>query len=443
MPDKERREIIFNKLGYQPSDLQQSIHDSDTRMKLVAGGERSGKSYSSAMEYMGKFWETPLLWLVAADYERTRAEFGYICEAFTTLGIDYTATKQIDPGEVLVSNQFRIATKSAKDPRRIGMEAPTGVLGCEASQLDYESFLRIRGRIAEKRGWMLMSGTFESSLGWYPDVFTRWQLPNIDEGKSFSLPTWSNLAIFPGGRDDPEIKALERGCSKEWFLERYAGVPTPPAGRVFDEFSNPMHTGISGEYEYDPANTVHLAVDPGFSSAYSVLACQKKGDHLYVVDEIYERGLVTSDIIKICKAKPWWDKVIGGAIDIAALQHQALPAVSEVWLKESGVYLRSQKIAIRDGIERTKTFLMINPLTNQPRLHINAKCKGLISELGGCNSPISGQTEVYQWKKDREGNIISETPEDKHNHSCKALTYLLVDLFGYTSIRSRPRVKFF
>ena len=149
-------------------------------------------------------------------------------------------------------------------------------------------------------------------------------------------------------------------------------------------------------------------------------------------------------MIKIAKQKPWWGKVVGGAIDIAALQHQAMPAVVEIWLKEAKVHLRSQKIKIQDGIEAVKRFLGVNPVTNSSLLHINAKAKGLISEMGGCPSPLDGQTKVYKWRTDREGNIVGEVPDDKNNHACKALAYGIVDLFGYSPAQHRqPFIKFF
>jgi len=290
---------------------------------------------------------------------------------------------------------------------------------------------------------MLLSGTFEGSLGWYPQLFTRWQASNADGGKSFIIPSWSNTALYPGGRGDPEIKALESTMSPDWFMERFAGRPCPPRGRVFEEFSVPVHVGIGKEYEFDPSQPCWIWVDPGYASAYAVLVAQIRGDHVYIVDEIFENGFVTSDIIKIAKQRPWWNKVLGGAIDIAALQHQAMPAPAEVWLKEAGVLLTSQKLAIRDGIERVKTFLIVNPIDNQPRLHINAKCKGLISEFGGCENPLTGQSAVYQWKRDREDRIIGEVPDDKNNHAAKALAYGLVSRFGYSTATRQARIKFF
>jgi len=439
----EQKKLIFDKLAYYPTAVQEPIHKNESRIRLVAGGERSGKSFSSAAEYLSRFWESPLVWLVAADYSRTKAEYDYICEGFEKLHVNYQASRHVDPGEITIEGGFRIVTKSAQDYRKLAMEAPDGIIGCEASQLDYETFLRLRGRIAEKRGWLLLSGTFESSVGWYVEAYNRGQAPNEEDLVSFSLPTWSNLAIFPLGKEDPEIKALEAASSKEWFMERFGGLPSPPKGVVFNEFRNHIHTGIGGEYEFDPAGLVYLWVDPGFQHAYAVEVAQKHGEDIYIIDEIYERNLVTSDIIKIAKQRPWWNRVIGGAIDIAGRQHQAMPAPIEVWLQEGGIPLRSQRIRIQDGIERMKSCLNVNPLTNKPMLHINAKCKGLISELGGCPSPLTGQTAIYKWRQDSQGALIGDTPDDKNNDAAKATIYGLVDLIGYTPVLRKQKIKFF
>ena len=388
----------------------------------------------SANDLTAQMFFGKLYWLVAADYERTKAEYNYICENLDRLKIEYNATKHVDPGQIDVEGDITIVTKSAKDPRRLAYEAPDGILGCEASQLDYETYLRLRGRLLEKRGWLLLSGTFESSLGWYVEAFERGKAQNSEDMVSFSLPTWSNIHIFPQGRDDPQIKKLEDSMPREWFMERFGGVPTPPRGLVFNDFRTHIHVG---DYKFDPTELCYLFVDPGYASAYSVLVAQKNGDDLNIVDEIYEKGLITSDIIKICKQKPWWNRVVGGAIDIAATQHQAMAAPTEVWLREAGISLRHRKIRIQDGIEAVKRMLVVSPKTNSALLHIDSGIRGLISEFGGCPNPLNGQTMVYQWRVDNSGNVIGDTPDDKNNHSSKALAYGIVDLYGYSAFKPK------
>jgi len=443
MPNEAQQKLIFDKLEYNPTSEQWAIHKCPARLRLVAGGERSGKSHSAAHDLMGRFFEGKLFWLVAADYERTRAEYDYICDSLTKLGINYTASKKVDPGEIIVEGGFLITTKSAKDPRKLAMLPPDGILVCEASQIDFETFLRLRGRLIEKRGWMLMSGTFESSLGWYVDMFNLGKTSNKYELESFSLPTWTNLVIFPGGRTDPEIQAIEAMSSPEWFNERFGGVPTPPRGLVFNEFRTHIHVGAGKEYEFDPLEPVYLWTDPGYAAYCAVEVVQKRGDEVFIVDEIYEKSLVTSEVVIVAKQKPWWNKVVGGAIDIAGTQHQSMPAPSEIWFNEGGVSLRSQKIRIQDVIERLKSSLKVNPITNRPAIHINTKCEGLISELGGCPQPGTGQTAIYKWRMDRDGVVVGDVPEDKNNHAIKATIYGLVDLIGYTPYQNRAKTKFF
>ena len=212
----EQRDALFSAIGYTPTAAQLDILNDDARFKLVAGGVRAGKSNLGAMymfeKIMAKIVEDPdaasgsVYWLVAADYERTRGEFDYLGDAFNRLGIIKRATRQVDPGYIEVSvgsknlKPLIIKTKSATDYRKLAMEAPMGIVACEASQLDQESYWRLMERVAEKRGWVFLEGTFEGSLGWYPQQFTSWQSPgiqNLESAKNFSLPTWTNTHIFP------------------------------------------------------------------------------------------------------------------------------------------------------------------------------------------------------------------------------------------------------
>ncbi len=72
-----------------------------------------------------------------------------------------------------------------------------------------------------------------------------------------------------------------------------------------------------------------------------------------------------------------------------------------------------------------------DPQTNAPKLIVNPKCEGILSEFGVVPNPFDGQTRAYRWKVDRDGNIVGEQPDDKNNHGIKAVIYGLVDRFGY------------
>ena len=435
------RDYLYEKVGFAPTDEQVAILESPYRFNLVAGGEQAGKSMVASKYLLGRFMETEepgLYWLVAADYERTRAEFEYLVQDFATLGILKQASKRVDPGYIVLADGTRIETKSAKDPRTLAMRAPHGILGCEASQLDMETFFRLRGRCAPKRGWMFLAGTFEGSLGWYPQMYTAWAAGADPEAKAYSLPSWTNKYLYPGGREDPEIQRLKEVASDDFYMERIEGKPSPPKGLVFTEFRPDAHVV---DVEYVPDVPVHLWMDPGYAGGYAVEVIQVQGEQIQVIDEIYEVGLVTDEIIDIAKSRPWWPDVKFGVIDIAGNQHQAMAAPAEVWLQQAGLYLSSQKVKINEGTERLKGWLKIDPRTHAPRIVFSPKCIGIMSEFGMAPNPFDGQTRAYRWKTDREGNIVGDTPEDKYNHGVKAIIYGLIDRFGYSYVQGHDRIK--
>ena len=246
------------------------------------------------------------------------------------------------------------------------------------------------------------------------------------------MPTWTNSSIFPLGEHDPEILKMKEEHSEDWFNERVAGVPSPPTGLVHPSFDVNIHVR---NVQFDPDEVVYLAVDPGYSrvteSAYAVEVCHIINGQVRVFDEIFERELVVSDIIDLCRNRFWWKETLKvGVIDVAGTAHAgAMPSYTEIWLKEANINMLSQPVKIIDGIERMNSMLKADPLTLEPNLVIDPRCKGLISEFGGSANPFDGQIRVYKWNMNREGSIVGNVPRDKYNHGIKALKYLLVHQF--------------
>ena len=430
---------LYSMVDFTPTQAQVPIINSDKRYILVAGGEQAGKSMIASKYLLSRVFETEgkgLYWLVAADYERTRAEYEYLVDDFSKLGVLKKASKRVDPATIELVDGTLIQTKSAKDPRTLAMRAPNGIIGCEASQLDLETFHRLRGRCAPKRAWMFLAGTFEGSLGWYPQMFQTWQYGE-DDSQSYSLPSYTNKHLYPEGETDPEILKLQRMTSDDFFKERIMGIPSPPQGLVFSEFRPDTHVQ---DVEYIPDEPVHIWIDHGYASAYAVCAVQIINDQVRVFDEIYEQNLITEEIIDIAMQKDWWKDVQFGVTDIAGYQHQAMSAVAEVWLDKAGLYMDAEKIRINDGTERLKSMLKLDPSTQEPKIIVSPNAKGLLSELGFAPNPFNGQTQVYKWKTDRDGNVVGNQPEDKYNHSVKALIYGLVNRFGYSYLAKRNSI---
>ena len=290
---------------------------------------------------------------------------------------------------------------------------------CEAAQQSHEVWLRLRGRVAEKRGTLLASGTFEGSLGWYPDKWREWRQPNADSGISFSLPTWSNIVVYPGQEDDPEIRALRESYPDALFMERFGAIPCPPSTLVFPEFDYGLNVkNIQAEYRWDEYyGGIEVAIDPGYANPYAVVALWHDGHKVYIIDEVYVTNKTGEKVIAECKKRPWWEYVQGGVIDVAGKGHHGGKSQVEIWYELTGLRLRSQFVSIQDGIDRYKTFLST---PNGPRLFYDERCVHGIKEHG-----------QYKYRATKEDRPVSEKPVDRDNHIIKAVTYWLVDNFGF------------
>ncbi len=432
----ESKALIFEKMGYVPTEGQIPVHFTEARIKEVVGGIRSGKSTVGGAEIIGDYGHGNLYWLLGSDYEMCREEFNYIVDWAHILGIVQNCHyPSRDQCRLILEPDIVIETKSAKYPEKIAAKAVRGILMCEAAQMSYDIFLRCIERLTQLDGFLIATGTLETSLDWYSDKWKEYQIPgNTDGGASFSLPSWSNLKIFPGGRQDPKILKAEAILGKERFSERYGGVPIKPKGIVLPEFKTTLHTG---HYPVNWDVPIYIGVDPGYDpGVYSVLFLQFIADHIFVVAEIYEQMMGTEQIIAMTNKKPYFKLIEGGAIDIAAKQHHGQKPVWDIWSHPPepyfGVRLDSRRIKpINDGVNKLRQFMIPHPITHEVQLHIDSSCRGLISELGGCKPPsnIDGGG-VWRRKMDKAGNVLSEEPDEKHCHSAKALIYAVVSRYG-------------
>jgi hypothetical protein len=430
---------ILRELGSELSPEQYAVLLCADREILASGGERAGKSYVGAKYYTVRFPYCDLVWIAGKDYERCHSEFEYIAQDMLKLGVvrsDSIHTPKNGQWDMTLNlpqsnypdRKVLIKTWSLQDWLKVGSEAPDMIIGCEIAQITLPEYRRLCDRTAEKRGTVIGTGTFEGSLGWYPEMWKLYQLPG-QMGKSFSLPSWSNRVIYPGGINDPEIIRLKNKYPADYFNERFGAVPAPPKGIVFPEFRYLTHVREL-TVEDKP---IELWIDPGYAGAYAVEVVQIINDVVRIVDEVYMQAY-TEDVMTVCMQKPWWKLVHGGVIDVAARQHQGgVVPIAEQWLKgPAHLYLSSMKVEEAAGRDTMHTFLKVNPIEHEPKVLVDPKCKGLLSEFGVCPNPFTEEAAPYSWKMNQVGQTQGQHPEDKNNHGIKAMIYGLVQKFGYS-----------
>jgi hypothetical protein len=439
------RRMIWNALEWQPRALQLPVMMADNRFIAIAGGEGSGKSECCAMRAMEYLDISKLIWLCGDEFLDCRKEFEYMAEWGQQLGIiaprdiSFPSEGQCHFKTITGCHVYTVATK---DVTKIGRESPDLIIMCEAARQSLVAYQRLRGRITREQGDLLLSGTYEGSLGWWPELVEKWSGYNVEDGKSFVMPTWANTAKYKLGNyqivltNGTIVKNVGKELHDLWYnsntppdicMERYAGRRVKPAGMVIPEFNIDYHVG---DYPYNDKFPIDIAVDPGYGipGAHAVLAIQMmEGGQIQVVDEMYLQHITTEEIIeKMQREKPWGKAFSDGAIDIAAKQHPAQPAVIEVWKKLTGVLLKCKKVTdVEAGVELLRGLMLPDRRTGFCKIVFNYSCYGIISELGGGLSPVIGGGP---WVR----NLQTNKPLDSNCHSTKALLYYCVSRLGYT-----------
>lgn len=207
------------------------------RRVLITGGIRSGKTTRAAFK---AFKESlvpgaKLIWLIGPDYPQAKEEFRMIMEWSVMFNLIDPNIKVSMPqnGQRSLTNIFgcRIETKSGKNPERIASVACDGIVLCEPGQMAEEVYKASLGRLTERRGWLIAAGTLEDDMtkprwAWYEDKAVEWLKHGVEETEqAFSLPTWTNVTLFPEGQNDPELIDIRSKVSDFTWDRSYGGIP--------------------------------------------------------------------------------------------------------------------------------------------------------------------------------------------------------------------------
>lgn len=436
----EWRALVWGAMEYTPNEAQVPFladFINGARVQLLCGGERAGKSMTAAAALLldmgprGAVFskcKERRFWIVGPDYRQTRPEFLYVYNALNKLGYVESASmpeNDNQPWNMTTKWKTILQTRSSGKEEKLASYTVHGVLMSEASQQNRAVLDKMLGRTSETRGWIMMVGTLEDSYPWYAELVDEWEDGDPQFGRSYTLPAWSNTAIYPGGYDDPEMKRLRAMLPIDYFLERYAARPRRSKSLVIPDFDPAVHIKKVKVEEDVP---VQLAIDPG-THCYAVLFLQTIGEYTYVIDEIYRRNAVVNDIIRECKAHALWPFVLRnadayhGSIDFAGRQRPANDSQVDIW-RASGIRLFSEYRRITDSILVVRQRLRPNHVLGHPMVYFSDQL-----EPGTFNNQpkgILGEFSLWKWPRVRPSANEREEPIDRYNDAIKALAYYLL-----------------
>lgn len=440
----DQKERLFKAIGYEPHRGQQEFHESPARFRVASCGRRYGKSTMAARDMEPElFIPDRMFWIVGPTYDLGEKEFRVIWQDLMVkqgLGRDKRIKKAYNKrsGDMYIEFPWntRLEVRSADHPENLVGEALDGVIMSEAAKHRMDTWERfIRPALADKRGWATFCTTPEGH-NWLYDLYLLGIDSQMLDWASWKLPSWQNTIVFPGGRDDPEIKAVERTTSREWFMQEYGAEFTAFVGKIYSEFDEHKHIV---DYQYNPNWPNYLFIDWGFVNALCLLDVQiSPSDDVYIWRETYVSGERLEQVLEYYKEGSGQANGLGWMRDGHPQGHHIKCAYGDAEDPEAVltvnmklapcIALPEAKENWRAGVELVKRFLKAyetgatndygEPVT-VPKLFVSRDCPNTIKEF-----------QNYKMKPpSKSGLDPREAPEKKDDHAMDAIRYGLVHLY--------------
>lgn len=387
------------------NDIYYPLYKDTSRYLVLYGGAGSGKSVFAAQKILVRILtEQPHRFLVARKVART-LRFS-VFSLFQDLIAQWSLSPlfKINKSDMTITciNGNQIIFAGLDDVEKLkSIAGITGIWIEEASELDPKDFhqldLRMRGPTKHYKQIILTFNPI-SALHWLKKEFFDYKRSNATIIKS----TYKDNKFI-----DPEYaKVLEELKYKDYtYYLIYALGEWGVLGNLV--FTNYVIEEIPlDESRYD---TIYYGLDFGFNDPSAVIKVGWKDSEIFILDEIYEKGLTNAELIKLCEEQVNKSRLI--------IADSAEPdRIKE--FKKAGFVIRpctKGKDSVKFGIDWLK----------RRKIHIHPSCVNFIKEI-----------QQYKYKEDRDGNVLDE-PVDFNNHAMDALRYATEPLRNMKEMRIR------
>lgn len=190
-------------------------------------------------------------------------------------------------------------------------------------------------------------------------------------------------------------------------------------GIVYSEFNEKVHVKPAAEIRANIEEYNHfIALDYGYRNPTGVIFAYTDYDNkLYIYNEIYQSGLLVSEICDMIKQNPYWQKATL-LIDPSTKRTESTGRAILDDFYEQGLYFTPADNDVLQGI------LKVNEMFKANKIAIGNNCYHLIDEIG-----------KYKWKELRPSmhtTNLAEAPVKKDDHLMDALRYLINEMYATT-----------
>ena len=372
----------MNELKIDTTITFQNAWDSKAKIQLHQGSARSGKSYALLQFLIVKaLSEKLLISVVRKTFPALRTsalrDFKDIMKG---LGIwddeRWMATEKVYTFENDSQIEF-FSTDSAEKLKGLKRDL---LWVDEANELSHEQFMQLAIRTT---GQIFLS--FNPSFS--PKHYIISELSMRDDSELF-ITTYKDNPYLPS----EQVQFIERykDTNPRYWMTYGLGQFAVNEKQIY-EFE------IVDEFDFDTAEFVCFAMDIGYvSDPTALVGIWKSGDRLIINEHVYQKGLITSQILEMLKGNV-------DERDILIVDSAEPRLIDEI--KRGGFPLargvKKGKDSIQWGIDLVKQYRLVIPKNNT----------NLIEELYS-----------YEWVDDGNGGVTN-IPIDANNHLLDALRY--------------------
>jgi PBSX family phage terminase large subunit len=404
---------------YRAHPKQIEFHKSLARIRGAFAGKRGGKTEAGAVEAIIRLSQKPddyddsidpwLLVIIAptTDMLRRLSMSKFLAYAKPFISIDRDYNKSVMEGQWPNGAKF-IGISGDKPSRLEGVKASCGIWIDEVFQIDEQLYIESLARISDSGGKLWVTGSLGTQ---YVNPKSHWAYKHFKETpqENSALFEWTTAEnpYFPRDELDRLRNTLDPRTYKAMFEIDWN---IPATNRVFDTFDE-FNIGTN---TYNKDLPVYVSMDFGWNDPTAVLFIQHdpRTDKVYVIDEIVRTKTLLSDIVKLMRQKPY--PIAAYYCDSAGNQTREQTARSNVRImrEDFGINFKWRSTPIVTGITLMRTY--IKNAKGEQKLIIDQNCKHLLEEL-------------TNYKYIERNQTVTDTPEDKNNHSVDALRYWFVN----------------
>jgi phage terminase large subunit len=373
----------------------QNAWDSKKKIQLHQGSARSGKSYALLQFLIVKaLSEKLLISVVRKTFPALRTsalrDFKDIMKG---LGLwdeeKYMATEHTFTFDNDSQIEF-FSTDSAEKLKGLKRDI---LWVDEANELSHEQFMQLAIRTT---GQIFLS--FNPSFS--PKHYIMSELSVRDDAQLF-ITTYRDNPYLP--LEQVQFIEKYRDTNPRYWMTYGLGQFAVNEKQIYD-------FEIVDEFDFDTAEFICFAMDIGYvSDPTALVAIWKSGDKLIVNEHLYQKGLITQQILDMLKGNV-------GERDILIVDSAEPRLIDEI--KRGGFPLtrgvKKGKDSIQWGIDLVKQYRIIVPKANT----------NLIEELYS-----------YEWVDDGNGGVTN-IPVDANNHLLDALRYGVMEQLNAKKINA-------